>query len=293
MIPDAQNQHIPILMYHSISNYYTSPKFRPCVVSPELFEQHLSYLDQHHYTPVTVTHLAQAMAQGGQGLPARPVVLTFDDGYADFYTDALPRLKRYGFAATLYIPTAFVGNTSRWLERMGEGMRPLLTWEQVAEISASGIECGAHTHSHPPLDWMPLTRAWDEIVHSKELLEDHLGQPVLSFAYPYGYYSARVKKLVQAAGFVSACAVKLAMSSLRDDPYALARLAITLESDIPTFDAALGTGGGSLVSSPLKQARAEMRQHMRSAYGRLLASWQVERSSNRVRKRARSEESRA
>lgn len=289
MVPDAQKRHIPIFMYHSISNYCASAKFRPCVVSPELFEQHLSYLDQHHFTPVTVTHLAQAMARGGQGLPARPVVLTFDDGYADFYTDALPKLKRHDFAATLYIPTAFIGNTSRWLGRMGEGMRPLLTWEQLAEISASGIECGAHTHSHRPMDWMPLTRAWDEIVHSKELLEDQLGQPVLSFAYPYGYYSARVKKLVQEAGFVSACAVKLAMSSLRDDPYALARLAINPDSDIPALGAALGTGSGPLVSSPLKQARAEMRQHMRRAYGRLLASWQVERSSNRARR----EESRA
>ena len=282
VVNHTEKQNIPILMYHSISSY-ASPKFKPCTVSPETFDEHLSYLEQYHYTPITVTQFVQAMVRGGDGLPARPVVLTFDDGYADFYTKALPALKRHGFVATLYIPTAFVGGTSLWVQDMGEGSRPLLTWEQLAEISASGIECGAHTHTHRPLDMLPPSVARDEIVHSKELLEEHLGQQVSSFAYPYGYYSARVRQIVRAAGYASACAIKRTMSSLRDDPYALARLAIKPDTDVHDLAAALLTGRGRLVASPVKRTRARLRQSVRRVYGTLWCVW----SANYVRKETR------
>lgn len=282
MVTHTEKQNIAILMYHSISSY-ASPRFRPCVVSPEVFDEHLSYLDQCHYTTVTVTQFVQAMARGGVGLPPRPVVLTFDDGYADFYTNALPALRRHGFTATLYIATAFVGGTGRWLHHLGEGMRPILTWTQLAEISASGIECGAHSHTHPPLDMLSPSAAHDEIVRCKELLEEHLGQQVSSFAYPYGYYSARVRQTVRASGYASACAIKLAMSSLHDDPYALTRLAITPDTSVHDLAAALGTGRGPLVASAVKRARARVRQDVRSMYGRLWCGWSaVYREESRI-----------
>jgi peptidoglycan/xylan/chitin deacetylase (PgdA/CDA1 family) len=275
VVNHTEKQNIPILMYHSISSYASS-KFRPCTVSPETFDEHLFYLDQCHYTPVTVTQFAQAMARGGDGLPPRPVILTFDDGYADFYTKALPALKRHGFTATLYVATAFVGGTSRWLQHMGEGMRPMLTWEQLVEISTSGIECAAHTHTHRPLDMLPLSVVRDEIVRSKDLLEERLGQQVSSFAYPFGYYSARVRQIVRAADYASACAVKGALSSLHDDPYALARLAITPDTGVHDLAAVLTTGHGPLVASHVKRARAHLRQRARSVYGKL---W-CDRSAN-------------
>jgi peptidoglycan/xylan/chitin deacetylase (PgdA/CDA1 family) len=270
----TEKQNIPILMYHSISSH-ASPRFRPCIVSPEVFDEHLSYLDQYHYTPITVTQFVQAMALGGDGLPARPVVLTFDDGYVDFYTSAFPALQRHGFVATLYIPTAFVGGTSLWVQDMGEGSRPLLTWEQLAEISTSGIECAAHTHTHRPLDMLPPSEMCDEIVRSKELLEDHLGQQVSSFAYPFGYYSARVRQVVRTAGYASACAIKGALSSLQDDPYALARLAIKPDTGVHALATALSSGRGPLVASQVKRARAYLRQRARSAYGKLWCGWRA------------------
>ena len=259
-------------MYHSISSCASS-KFRPCIVSPETFNEHLSYLDECHYTPVTVTQFVQAMARGGDGLPPHPVILTFDDGYADFYTKALPALQCHGFTATLYVATAFVDGTSRWLQHMGEGMRPMLTWEQLAEISASGIECAAHTHTHRPLDMLPLSVVCDEIVRSKELLEEHLGQQVSSFAYPSGFYSARARQIVRAAGYASACAVKGVLSSLHDDPYALARLAIKPDTGVHDLAAALSTGHGPLVASHVKRVRAHLRQRVRSVYGKLWCGW--------------------
>lgn len=218
---------------------------------------------------MTVTEFVQAMARRGAALPPRPILLTFDDGYADFYIAALPALRRHGFTATLYVTTGYVGGTSRWLHAKEDTSRPMLTWTQLAEINARGIECGAHSHTHPPLDMLPLDAVHEEIVRSKLLLEEHLGQSVSSFAYPFGYYSERVQQIVQATGCTSACAVRLAMSSLDDNPYALARLAIRPDTSVLALATALSTGRGPLVASPVKRVRVNLRYFMRRTYGNL------------------------
>src|SRR5258708_30919531 len=120
-----------------------------------------------------VTQVICMLLEGKVSLPAGPVVLTFDDGFADFYTNALPVLQQCGFTATLYIATGFIGNMSRWLVREGEATRPMLTWTQVNEIGACGIECGGDTHWPPQLETPPLAAAAAEIVLCKALLEAH------------------------------------------------------------------------------------------------------------------------
>src|SRR5436853_2185524 len=159
--------NIPILMYHSIS-CRSEGNFRVFTVCPGLFAEHIKYLYEHGYTSLTVTQLVTLLYHNRQSLPKRPVVVTFDDGFADFFTDALPVLKRYNFVATLYITTAFVGGTSSWLWREKEATRPMLTWDQIVEINAQGIECGGHSHTHPQLDLLPLSAARREVVQSKE-----------------------------------------------------------------------------------------------------------------------------
>ncbi len=228
------NAGIPILLYHSVSED-CAPQFKQWSVSPKLFAAHLAYLNEQRFTPITVTQLATAMTEGSVSLPDRSVVITFDDGFADFYDNALPLLMHYGFAATLYIATRFVGGTSCWLRRVGEGGRPMLTWGQIAEISASGVECGTHSHSHPQLDTLSTSVARDEIVIPKSMLEHHLGKQVWSVAYPHGYYSPTVRRLVQQAGYSSACAVKNAMSSVADDRFALARIIVANGTDVETL----------------------------------------------------------
>jgi peptidoglycan/xylan/chitin deacetylase (PgdA/CDA1 family) len=229
---------IPILMYHSISDT-TNPRFRAFTVSPASFAEQMAYLHQHDYTPITVTQFVRARLGEGSALPERPVVLTFDDGFEDFLTAALPILQQYHFTATLYISTAFINSTSRWMRYERETTRPMLTREQVVKVNASHIECGAHSHSHPQLDVLPRNVAWEEILHSKRVLEDLLGQEVFSFAYPFGYYTAQVRQLVQEAGFSSACAVKHAISSEMDDPFALARIMVHANATIEEFAASL------------------------------------------------------
>jgi peptidoglycan/xylan/chitin deacetylase (PgdA/CDA1 family) len=253
MLVKREKKQIPILMYHSIAQS-TNPKFKQLAVPPASFAEQMAYLHRHSYTLINVTQLVRMLSDERFALPERPVVLTFDDGFADFFTHALPILKQFSFTATLYITTGYINSTSRWLRPEGETSRLMLTWDQIAEISASGIECGAHTHSHPQLDILPLPDARNEIVKSKELLERHLGQEVTSFAYPFGYYTAAIRQQVRQAGYISACAVKFAINSETTDFYALKRLMITADTDIKSF-AALISGRSNVIKKVYVQAR--------------------------------------
>jgi peptidoglycan/xylan/chitin deacetylase (PgdA/CDA1 family) len=222
---------VPILLYHFIAKQVDS-RVAQWAVSPERFASHMQFLKEGGYTPLTVTQFTKMMSQEKQLHSIRPVVITFDDGLADFYTEAMPVLTRHGFCTTLYITTGYIGATSRWLAPLGEGRRPMLTWSQIAEIQASQIECGAHTHWHHQLDTLPLREARMEIVRSQQLLKKRLGRPVHTFAYPHGYFSPAIRTLVHEAGFSSACGVKHAMSTTKDDRFALSRIVVTEETTV-------------------------------------------------------------
>ena len=245
------NKKIPILMYHSIS-HSTNPKFVQFTVSPTHFSEQMAYLHAHGYTPMTITQLVQST-----DLPEKPVILTFDDGMADFFTEALPVLTHYSFPATLYIVTAFVNGTCDWLRREGESTRLMMTWEQIAQVQAAGIECGAHTHTHPQLDMLSSSQAQHEIITCKNILEEHLGQRVTSFAYPYGYYTAITQRLVQTTGYTSACAVKHATHTIGVNPFALSRLMVKASTSKEEFNALLS--GKSTYSMALATTYARMR----------------------------------
>lgn len=246
-MPAPISKRVPILMYHSISRYATG-RFKRFTVSPSSFADQVAYMQRNDYTSLTVTQFVHACAQG-ETLPERPVILTFDDGFADFYDEALPVLKRHRFVATVYVTSGFVNGTSRWLRREGETARAMLTWDQLKEVIACGNECGAHSHSHPQLDTLSPQAAKMEIIQSKLLLEHHLGQQVASFAYPFGYYNANVKQQVKEAGYTSACAVRHALSDVTGDPFALARLMVTKNTDIQALEALLTGRGPSRAKS--------------------------------------------
>jgi peptidoglycan/xylan/chitin deacetylase (PgdA/CDA1 family) len=225
---------IPILLYHSVTAA-CDPRFAEWAVTPELFSAHMEHLADEGYTALTVRELVDRVFEQRLAIPDRPVVITFDDGFADFHSDAWPALERHGLSATVFVTAGAVGGSSTWLANLGEAQRPMLTWSQIAELHAAGIEIGAHGFQHLQLDTVSRVRAWRDIALSRDALELAVG-PVGSFAYPHGYHTTGVKRMVEQAGFAGACAVKDAMSAPDDDRYALARIVVRGGTDVETFD---------------------------------------------------------
>jgi peptidoglycan/xylan/chitin deacetylase (PgdA/CDA1 family) len=235
----ASDVPVPVLMYHSIATSSTR-KFRRFVVNPAEFAAQMEYLDAAGYRPVTATELAGG--QSGGPLPPRPVVLTFDDAYTDFYSAALPVLREHGFHATLYVPTAFVGATTRFNVSLGEENRAVLSWQALADIAAEGIEVAAHSHTHPQLDRVPAAVISDEARRSRGLLEDKLGVAVDGFAYPFGYWNRAARAAVAAAGYRYAVAVAELMTAPGDDVLTLPRLTVNAGIGVPGLARSLGRG---------------------------------------------------
>jgi peptidoglycan/xylan/chitin deacetylase (PgdA/CDA1 family) len=141
--------------------------------------------------------------------PERSVALTFDDGFANFYEEAAPRLAARGFGATVFVVSGHIGKQNDWAPPpQGLGGRPMLTWPQLLEMSSAGIEVGAHTRNHKDLRGLSRTEAQTEIGDSRLEIEDRLGRPVESFAYPFGHVSPASLEIVRRE-FRSACTTDL------------------------------------------------------------------------------------
>ncbi|MFI5013265.1 MAG: polysaccharide deacetylase family protein [Hyphomicrobiales bacterium] len=257
---------VPLLMYHSVSSG-ASRGFRPFAVTPERFEEQVRFIRDSGYESLTVSGLVEAMGRADIGLPEKCLVITFDDGLEDFYTAVLPILTEYGLTATLYVVTGYIGGTARWLAGAAEGDRKMLSWSQIVEISSLGVEIGAHTVTHPALDAIPLAEARREIFNCKRVLEDRLGAKMRSFAYPFGYYDRAVRTLVEEAGFDSACAVHYAMSSPRDNRFALSRHIVRHDAGADEVGAVLA-GRAPLVPLLYDRARSNAWKLLRHAMKR-------------------------
>ncbi|MGX6608066.1 polysaccharide deacetylase family protein [Micromonosporaceae bacterium Da 78-11] len=208
---------IPVLLYHSVGRAPSS-WVEPFTVAPEVFRRHLEIVAESGRQLLTVSELRLAL-DGRIAMPARPAVLTFDDGFADLLDVAAPLLARHAITASVYLTTGFVDGRSPGGDRM-------ISWAGLRDLQAAGHEIGGHSVTHPQLDTLSTGAARREITACRDTLQDTLGRPVESFAYPHGYSDARVRRLVAAAGFTSACAVRDTHASRADPRYALSRLMI-------------------------------------------------------------------
>jgi peptidoglycan/xylan/chitin deacetylase (PgdA/CDA1 family) len=222
---------IPILMYHAVSDD-PSAATRGLSVRPGMLAAQLAILQAENFTPLSFTGVARAI-HNGDALPERPIVLTFDDGYADFHREALPLLAGYGFPATVFVTTGWVSDAGA--DAAGTPLDRMLSWSQIDELHSAGIEVAAHSHSHAQLDQLPAGPLESELRTSKSLLEDRLGREVVTLAYPYGYSSPRVRDAVRAAGYRHAAAVSNSILRAGGDPLALPRLTIRRSTDLQTF----------------------------------------------------------
>jgi peptidoglycan/xylan/chitin deacetylase (PgdA/CDA1 family) len=216
--------HVPVLMYHSIATQ-AARRFRRFAVDPGEFAAQMDYLAAAGYRPMTAAALISGWASGSPS-PSRPVVLTFDDAYTDFYSTALPVLRKHGFPATLFVATAYVGATARWNRAVGEESRSILSWNALRDIAAEGVEVAAHSHTHPQLDRLLLADISDEVNRSGRLVEDTLGVRAEGFAYPFGYWNRAAHAAVAAARFRFAFVVDNLMASPGEDMLALPRLTV-------------------------------------------------------------------
>jgi peptidoglycan/xylan/chitin deacetylase (PgdA/CDA1 family) len=193
-----------ILAYHSISEQRQDS----LAVRPGDFDRQMNWLRQHGYRSVTLRELMHQPIPRGE----RIVVLTFDDGYADNYTVAFPILRQNGLVATIFLVTDYI-NTDHiyyWDEPKIANIRDTdlykpLTWKQIHEMAAYGIEFGSHTCTHPELTNASVGQCRNEIVHSRRDLQANLRKPVVSFCYPRGNLNGQVIQMVEEAGY--SCAV--------------------------------------------------------------------------------------
>jgi peptidoglycan/xylan/chitin deacetylase (PgdA/CDA1 family) len=226
----APATRVPILMYHQLA---AQPRAdRRLAVDPKSFADQLGYLHRCGYKTVTTRELAQALRTGDRQLPDKPVVLTFDDGYADFHEVALPLLARYGFTGTVFVTTGWVAGDAGQRRRQQDDM---LSWRQIEEVAAAGVEIGAHSVHHPQLDQLGRDRLEHELGAAKGALEDRLGTAVPGLAYPFGYSNRLVRETAAAAGYEYACAVGNRLADSSADPFALPRATIARSTRLASF----------------------------------------------------------
>ncbi len=208
---------VPILMYHHI-RINPRPQDRVWVslnVTSEQLDAQLNYLATHNYHVITLDDLYNALTKGG-ALPENPIILSFDDGYRNFYDNAYPILKKHNMKAIEFIITAV------------EGANAYLTWDQISEMYKSGlVEFGAHTQHHPNLPDLSTTMINNEITLSKSDLESHLGKPIKWFAYPYGGYNNYIENEVQKAGYLGAVSTIYGGVQSKDKLYLLPRIGVS------------------------------------------------------------------
>jgi peptidoglycan/xylan/chitin deacetylase (PgdA/CDA1 family) len=225
-------QTVPILTYHQFSKDCSSP----LCVSDRIFDRQMRYLKENHFNVISPADLL-AFLEFKQGLPKKSVLITMDDGYRSVYTYAYPILKKYGFTATLFVYTNFIG-----VSKMA------ITWDQLKTMKADGFSIGSHTMSHSDLtipgdgedkaEW--LARINQELYGSKKIIDKKLSQDTILLAYPYGKYDQRAISIARKAGYKIALSVERGGNPFFANPLCLRRDQI-LRKDMQTFATRLKT----------------------------------------------------
>jgi peptidoglycan/xylan/chitin deacetylase (PgdA/CDA1 family) len=216
---------IQILMYHQVGDFPAMQTHRATYCDHRRFALQMRYLKMAGYKVLSMSDAVRTL-QDGQAVPAKAVVLTFDDAYENFYEYALPHLRAHGFPATVYAISGMLGKKADWLLPDGHEAAALMSAARLRELPAFDIEVGSHSRSHVRLAGLQADRAREEIFSSKTELEDALGSRIDHFCYPYGSHDRQAMDLLAEAGYRSATTCERAPASRADDPLALPRKAV-------------------------------------------------------------------
>ncbi|WP_326650336.1 MULTISPECIES: polysaccharide deacetylase family protein [unclassified Streptomyces] len=235
---------IPVLLYHAVMD--EPPDWiAEFTVTPREFGAQLDAIVASGRTPVTIGALADQLA-GRAPVPSRPVVLTFDDGFADLPRSTAEALASRALPATAYLTTGAITPGRRSLLPPA----PMMTLSQAPLLEQHGMEVGAHTVTHPQLDTLPPQALHRELREPKGVLEDVLGHRVTHLAYPHGYNSRAVREAAARAGYASAVAVRHALSSDTDETYRIARLILRRSHTVADVEAWMDGRGAPVAPFP-------------------------------------------
>lgn len=237
-MPDTSG--VKVLAYHWVDRD-PGTRLRAWGLTPDTFAAQMNALADGGYDVLTLGEVMRVVR--GERPPAqKTVALTFDDGYRDVLDHVLPVLERFGFRATFFLVSDRVGGFNSWDARHGDPPRPLMGWGDAAALAARGMEIGSHSRTHPFLTSLSESEMEQEILGSKETIEDRLGQPVRFFSYPHGLHDARCRRLVARAGYTGACTTRFGGNGARTDPFQLNRSEITHDDGAWSFLFKVRTG---------------------------------------------------
>ncbi|MER5771356.1 polysaccharide deacetylase family protein [Streptomyces sp. NPDC001985] len=227
----ATSPHIPVLLYHAVMD--DPPDWiAEFTVAPKEFVAQLDAVVASGRTPITIGALIAGLT-GTAPLPARPVVLTFDDGFADLPGHTAEELAERELPATAYLTTGAITPGLRSLLPPA----PMMTLSEVRLLEQYGMEVGTHTVTHAQLDTLPAAALRRELREPKDALEQLLGHEVAHLAYPHGYNSRKVRGAALREGYASAVAVRHALSSQRDETYRISRLIVRCTHTVADVEA--------------------------------------------------------
>jgi peptidoglycan/xylan/chitin deacetylase (PgdA/CDA1 family) len=223
-------------MYHRIApeGRLQTARWR---LAPRAFEDQLRYLRESGFHTPHLHDWAEAL-RSRRALPERAVLLTFDDGYLDFYQYARPLLRRYGLRALVFVVSDCVGKTNLWDGAYGEVL-PLMDWAQLREIQREGSAIGSHSATHAPLTALSPEAVVRQAASSRAALAHELGGPIDAFAYPYGDCDAAVQHAVGACGYTFGLTAQSRAAAPRDALLALPRIEVHGGWSFAEFVAAL------------------------------------------------------
>ncbi len=199
---------ILVLNYHKVDHQEISLS-----VTPEDFDRQLRYIRDSGYHAISMDDMYNAIAGTGE-LPPNPVLITFDDGYKDNYTNAYPILKRHGFKATIFVISDFVGREN------------YMNWDELRAMAKDGFNIESHTATHESLTDISDERLEHELAHSKKKIEEEIGREVNFLAYPTGAYNLHIAQKVKDAGYKAAFTVKYGNTDVNSNIFALERVPV-------------------------------------------------------------------
>jgi peptidoglycan/xylan/chitin deacetylase (PgdA/CDA1 family) len=215
---------VVILMYHIVAQPASAQEARYCC-TPRRFEAQMRHLGKAGLPLLALDAIADAL-DGRAEWPDRGVAVTFDDGFADTFANALPILTRYRIPATMFAVADRIGASNDWMSGRGFPNRRLMSASELREMSAAGVAIGSHTRTHPRLPELDGEAKRGEIRGSKTRLEDVIGCGVTAFAYPYGLFDDDARQAVAEAGYRTACSTRSGFNGPDADRYLLRRIEV-------------------------------------------------------------------